>query len=426
MATVAIVGRKNVGKSSVFNRLVGRRLSIVHETPGVTRDRIYGEVIWQGRMFNLIDTGGFFPEEDNILAAKIMYQIELALKQADVIYFVVDGRTGPVPSEQEIADILRRLNKPVLLLVNKIDNKSLEPSINDFYRLGFDRIFPVSAEAGIGLGEVLDETIKLLPAIRIKKDTKMIKLAILGRPNAGKSTLLNAIIKEERAVVDEKPGTTRDLVNARFTFNNRKIELIDTYGLKKRSRIKEPIEFYSMMRVIHIIDEIDIGIVLFDATQGVVHEDCHIASLLLAKAKGIIIAPNKIDLLNKKIHKKIIESTIESFRFVDFAPVVLVSAKMNLGIEKLLQTVVDVYSELHKYADAGVLRELPSMLNPPSGGEIIKITQTGIKPPQFKVHATVNLKENYIQYLRNSFRNYFGFSGAPLLIKTEITKRGKR
>ncbi|MEO0127704.1 MAG: ribosome biogenesis GTPase Der [candidate division WOR-3 bacterium] len=425
MATVAIVGRKNVGKSSIFNRLVGRRLSIVHETPGVTRDRIYGEVFWRGRIFNLIDTGGFFPEEENILARKIMYQIELALKQADLIYFVVDGRAGLMPAEQEIAELLRRLNKPVYLLINKIDNKSLLPVINEFYKLGFNKVFAVSAEGGIGFGEVLDETIKLLPVIKIKKDTRLIKIAILGRPNAGKSTLLNTIIKEERAVVDEKPGTTRDLVNAQFIFKDKKIEIIDTYGLKKRSRIKEPIEFYSMMRVMHIIDDIDIGIVLFDVTQGVVHEDCHIASLLLSKAKGIIIAPNKIDLLNKQEYRKILHSTIESFRFVDFAPVVLISAKQNIGIDRLLQVIIDVYSELNKKASTKTLKDLPDSLKPPPNGRILKITQTDTNPPRFRVQTTVQLKENYIQYLRNTIRNYFGFSGVPIIIKTEQTRKNK-
>ncbi|MEO0122815.1 MAG: ribosome biogenesis GTPase Der [candidate division WOR-3 bacterium] len=425
MATVAIVGRKNVGKSSIFNRLVGRRLSIVHETPGVTRDRIYGEVFWRGRIFNLIDTGGFFPEEENILARKIMYQIELALKQADLIYFVVDGRAGLMPAEQEIAELLRRLNKPVYLLINKIDNKSLLPVINEFYKLGFNKVFAVSAEGGIGFGEVLDETIKLLPVIKIKKDTRLIKIAILGRPNAGKSTLLNTIIKEERAVVDEKPGTTRDLVNAQFIFKDKKIEIIDTYGLKKRSRIKEPIEFYSMMRVMHIIDDIDIGIVLFDVTQGVVHEDCHIASLLLSKAKGIIIAPNKIDLLNKQEYRKILHSTIGSFRFVDFAPVVLISAKQNIGIDRLLQVIIDVYSELNKKASTKTLKDLPDSLKPPPNGRILKITQTDTNPPRFRVQTTVQLKENYIQYLRNTIRNYFGFSGVPIIIKTEQTRKNK-
>ncbi len=426
MATVAIVGRKNVGKSSIFNRCVGKRLSIVDKTPGVTRDRVYGEVLWKGRIFNLIDTGGFFPDENNILASKIMHQIEIALKQADVIYFVVDARQGLTSSDQEIAEIVRRLGKPVLLLVNKVDNKKQEPLINDFYKLGFKKIFAVSAEAGIGFGEVLDQTLKYLPEMRVQTRTNVIKIAILGRPNAGKSTLLNSIIKEERAVVDEKPGTTRDLVNARFTLNDKLIEIIDTYGLKKRARIKEPIEFYSMMRVIHIIDEIDIGVVLFDVTQGVVHEDCHIVSLLLSKAKGIIIAPNKIDLTRQKDYNKIMVSTRQSFRFADFAPIVPISAKYNTGIPELLTRILDVYAELNKRADPNLLKRLPSMLKPLPSGELLKISQLKTNPPIFQVTATAPLKENYIQFLRNSLRNYFGFSGAPILIKTKIVKSGMR
>ncbi|MEO0184518.1 MAG: ribosome biogenesis GTPase Der [candidate division WOR-3 bacterium] len=426
MPTVAIVGRKNVGKSSIFNRLVGKRLSIVHKTPGVTRDRIYGEVTWRGRIFNLIDTGGFFPEEKNILAGKIMYQIELALKQADVIYFVVDSRTGLMASDQEIANTLRGLNKPVLLLVNKIDNKSQESMIFDFYRLGFEKIFAVSAEAGIGLGEVLDETMKHIPVVRLKKGSRIIRTAILGRPNAGKSTLLNTIIKEERAVVDEEPGTTRDLVNARFVYKDMEIEIIDTYGLKRRSRVKEPIEFYSMMRVIHIIDEIDIGIILFDASQGVVNEDFHIVSLLLSKAKGMVIAPNKVDLVNKKDYNRLVNSTRESFRFVDFVPIIPISAKSSTGVDKLLQGVIDVYAELNKVADRSIVKKLPSMLKPPPDGEILKISQIGTKPPLFQIQTNTPLKENYIQYLRSSLRDYFGYAGVPLLIKTMIMKSGVR
>ncbi|MGQ9664181.1 MAG: ribosome biogenesis GTPase Der [bacterium] len=426
MPTVVIVGRKNVGKSSIFNRCVGKRLSIVHKTPGVTRDRVYGEVIWRGRRFNLIDTGGFFPQEENILASKIMHQIEIALKQADVIYFVVDARAGLTSSDQDIAEIVRRLDKPVLLLVNKIDTKKHESLILDFHKLGFKKIFAVSAEAGIGFGEVLDQTVKYLPEIGIQSKTDIIKIAILGRPNSGKSTLLNTIINEERAVVHEKPGTTRDLVNAEFVYKGKQFEIIDTYGLRKRSRIKEPIEFYSMMRVMHIIDEIDIGIVLFDVTQGVVHEDCHIASLLLSKAKGIVIAPNKIDLIKQKDYNRVIASTRQSFRFIDFAPIVPISAKYNTGIPELLTCLLDVYAEYNKRADPDVLKKLPSMLKPLPAGELLKISQLKTKPPLFQVTATMTLKENYIQFLRNSLRNYFGYSGTPILIKTKILKSKTR
>ncbi len=422
MATVAIVGRKNVGKSSIFNRLVGKRLSIVHKTPGVTRDRVYGEVNWRAMTFNLVDTGGFFPEEDNILAGKIMYQIECALQQADLIYFVVDARSGLMASDQDIADILRRLNKPVFLLVNKVDNRSMASAVNEFFKLGFDNIFAVSAEAGIGFGDLLDKTIKNLPKAKHIAHKKIIRTAILGRPNAGKSTLLNTIINEERAVVDEKPGTTRDIVNARFQYKDKTIEIVDTYGLKKRSRIKEPIEFYSMMRVMHIIDEIDIGIVLFDASQGVVHEDCHIASLLLSKAKGIVIAPNKIDLVRKSDYHRVVQATSQSFRFADFAPIVPISAKYNNGVQNLIQSVLNVYDEMNKKADSETLKNIVKMLRQPPDGELLKITQLRTKPPLFQVVTTVNLKENYIKYLRNSLRNYFGFSGAPILIKTKKIK----
>lgn len=426
MPTVVIVGRKNVGKSSIFNRCVGKRLSIVHKTPGVTRDRVYGEVTWRGRRFNLIDTGGFFPQEDNILSSKIMHQIDIALKQADVIYFVVDARTGLTASDQDIAEIVRRLDKPVLLLVNKIDTKKHESLILDFHKLGFKKIFAISAESGIGFGEVLDQTVKYLPEIGIQSKTDIIKIAILGRPNSGKSTLLNTIINEERAVVHEKPGTTRDLVNAKFVYKNKQFEIIDTYGLRRHSRIKEPIEFYSMMRVMHIVDEIDVGIVLFDVTQGVVHEDCHIASILLSKAKGIVIGPNKVDLIKKKDYNKIVVSTRQSFRFADFAPIVPISAKYNTGIPELLTHILDVYAEYNKRVDTDVLKKLPSMLKPLPSGELLKISQLKTKPPLFQVTATMPLKENYIQFLRNSLRNYFGFSGTPILIKTKIVRAGMR
>ncbi len=422
MATVAIVGRKNVGKSSIFNRLVGKRLSIVHKTPGVTRDRIYGEVNWRAMIFNLVDTGGFFPEEDNILAGKIMYQIECALQQADLIYFVVDARSGLMASDQDIAGILRRLNKPVFLLVNKVDNRSMSSAVNEFFKLGFDNIFAVSAEAGIGFGDLLDQTIKNLPKTKHIAHKKIIRTAILGRPNAGKSTLLNTIINEERAVVDERPGTTRDIVNARVQYKDKTIEIVDTYGLKKRSRIKEPIEFYSMMRVMHIIDEIDIGIVLFDASQGVVHEDCHIASLLLSKAKGIVIAPNKIDLVRKSDYHRVVQATSQSFRFAEFAPIIPIAAKYSNGVQNLMQAVINVYAEMNKKADSDTLKNILKMFRQPPDGAILKITQLRTNPPLFQVITTVNLKDNYIKYLRNSLRNYFGFSGVPILIKTKKIK----
>lgn len=422
MATVAIVGRKNVGKSRVFNRLLGMRLSIVYKEPGVTRDRIYGEVNWCGRNFNIIDTGGFFPDEGISLAKKINCQIGLALNEADLIYFVVDAKSGLTPSDEEISKELRKINKPIFLLVNKIDNKKNEPRALEFYGLGFERNFLVSAEFGIGFGEVMDETIKMIPDLKKTKEHKVVKILILGRPNAGKSTLLNAIIKEERAIVDEKPGTTRDLINAKFIYNNKPIEIIDTGGIKRRSRIKEPIEFYSMMRAIRVIDYADVVILIFDVTQGVVKEDCHIASLILAKAKGFVIAANKIDLINKKDVRKIIPAAKQSFEFIDFVPIVLVSAKHSKGVEELLNTLLNVHMESAKLADKAVLDNLTRSLQPPPGGLVLKLAQIGQRPPSFRVTVTTSVRENYVKYIRNSIRNYFGFWGIPILIKTKVTR----
>ena len=319
MSSVAIIGRKNVGKSTIFNRLTGMRMSIVYKEPGVTRDRIFGEVLWCGQVFDIIDTGGFFPDEDNHLAREITKQIEIALKDADLIYFVVDGKGGLKPGDEEICEQLRRMDKDVFLLVNKIDNKKDEIKALEFSKFAFDNTYLVSAEAGIGFGEVLDETVKILPKLKGVKEDKILRMLILGRPNSGKSTLLNSIIKEERAIVDEKPGTTRDLVNAKFIHNGQMIEIIDTCGIRRRSRVKEPIEFYSMIRAIKVIENADVVILIFDTTQGAVDQDRRIASLILSKAKGIIIAPNKIDLIDKKYHQKIIPSVRKSLEFLEFA-----------------------------------------------------------------------------------------------------------
>ncbi|KPL12749.1 hypothetical protein AMJ74_06190, partial [candidate division WOR_3 bacterium SM1_77] len=262
MPSVVIIGRKNVGKSTIFNRLTGMKLSIVYKEPGVTRDRVYTEVQWCGQSFDLIDTGGFFPDEDFPLARSIQEQIEKALQEADLIYFVVDGRTGLKPADQEINEELRKISKRVFLLVNKIDDRRFEHHATEFYKLGYDDLFLVSAEAGKGFGDVLDATLKVVPVSRPTKDLALIRLLILGRPNSGKSTLLNAILKEERAIVDAQPGTTRDLINARLSYQGKKLEIIDTAGIRKRARIKNPIEFYSVLRAINMIDRTNITILI--------------------------------------------------------------------------------------------------------------------------------------------------------------------
>jgi GTP-binding protein len=427
MPAVVIVGRKNVGKSTIFNRLTGMKLSIVYKEPGVTRDRVYTEVEWCGRSFDLVDTGGFFPDEDFPLARSIQQQIETALREADLIYFVVDGRSGPKPADQEISEELRKTNKRIFLLVNKIDDKRVEQHASEFYRLGHDDVFLVSAEAGKGFGDVLDATLKVLPVSESAKETALIRLLILGRPNSGKSTLLNAILKEERAIVDAQPGTTRDVINARFSYKGKRIEVIDTAGIRKRARIKNPIEFYSVMRALNMIDRTDITILIFDTTTGTVFQDQRLASLVLSKAKGLVVTPNKIDLIERKNHHRILASTVSSMPFMEFVPIIPVSAKAHTNIEMLMQKVLEIYRESGKIVSKKVLQEMSKTLKPPPGGEIVKLKQIGQRPPVFHATLTVKAKESYIQYLRNAIRHYFGFTGIPILIKTNARmRRAKR
>jgi len=423
MSTAVIVGRKNVGKSTIFNRLTGMKLNIVYKEPGVTRDRIYGEVEWCGRAFNIIDTGGFFPYEEKGLESKINKQIEYGLEEADLVYFVVDGKSGLKHGDEEICQYLRKTGKRTFLIINKIDHKKDKLDALEFSKFGFDNVFYVSAEAGIGLDEVLDETIRIFPEATRMKQAKTIKLLILGRPNSGKSTLLNAITKQERAIVDEKPGTTRDLVNAKFTFGDTNMEIIDTCGLRRHSRITTPIEFYSIVRAIKVIESTDVVILLFDTTQGVVDQDRRIASLILSKAKGLVIAPNKIDLISKKNNRRIIPSTYKSFISLEFAPIIPISAKMNTGITQLLNCVLDVYRENSKRVDKNVLKNLTKNLQPPRGGILLNLKQIGAGPPIFRATLSTSIKDNYIKYIRRSIRQYFGFMGAPILIKTKVVKK---
>ncbi len=423
MSTVVIVGRKNVGKSTVFNRLTGMRLSVVYREPGVTRDRIYGAVEWRGRVFDFIDTGGFFPDEANQLANKITKQIDYGLAEADLIYFIVDGKEGLKPADEAICQHLRKTNKKIFLLVNKIDNRQSELKALEFSRLGFDNTFIVSAEAGIGFGDVLDKTLEMLPRMKRIKADKVIKVLILGRPNAGKSTLLNTMTDSERAIVDEEPGTTRDLVVAKFTFRDKKMEIIDTCGLRKPSRVRKSVEFYSMVRAMKVIELADVVILVFDSTQGVVEQDRRIASLVLSKAKGLVIAPNKIDLIDTKNSRRITPSTYRSFISLEFVPIVPISAVTKAGVTTLIDRVLDIYSENRKVVDKNVLRTLTRNLQAPPGGELLHLKQVGSKPPLFNATLTTPVKENYIKYVRHSIRHYFGFSGVPLLIKTRVVKK---
>lgn len=422
MSTIVIVGRKNVGKSTIFNRLIGMRSNIVYKDPGVTRDRIYGEVTWCGRIFNIIDTGGFFADSQEELAVKINQQIEYGLAEADLIYFVVDAKTGLRPGDEDLCQAIRKSNKPVFLLINKIDCNRTEDRILEFSRFGFKHSFRVSGEAGIGFGNVLDNTIKILPLVPEKRIRKAIKVLILGRPNAGKSTLLNAVTKQERAIVDEQPGTTRDIVRATFSHHKKNIEMIDTCGLRRRTRIKKSVEFYSTVRAMNIIEETDIALLVFDTTKGVVEQDRRIASMVLAKAKNLILVPNKTDLIKTKLRSRITPSTCQSFRPLEFVPIVPISAKSRNGLEQLMTCILDVNAEAHKQVDRLILNDLVKRLQMPTNGFLISLKQVKTGPPLFRATLSVRIKEHYIRYLRKSIRQYFGFRGVPILIKTRVVR----
>jgi len=426
MSTVVIVGRKNVGKSTIFNRLIGTKLSVVYKEPGITRDRIYGEAEWCGRVFDVIDTGGFFPNEKHALAQKINEQIKFGLQEADLIYFVVDGKRGLEPADHEVCQYLRKFDKTIFLVINKIDNKKDHIKALEFSNFGFHNVFNVSAEAGIGFGDLLDETIKILPKLGRVKIDEITKILILGRPNAGKSTLLNAMTKSERAIVDEEPGTTRDPVKTSFAFKGKNIEIIDTCGIRKPSRLKKAVEFYAMIRATKSIEYANVAVLIFDSTQGVVEQDRRIASLILSKAKGMVIAPNKIDLIAKRNRPKIISSTQKSFKFLEFVPIVPISAKLSTGIDLLLNRVLEIDSENRKLADKKVLSSISKKLHPPPGGHLLNLKQIGTKPPVFRATLNKSVRESYTKYIRNTIRHYFGYVGVPILIKTKIIRKSKK
>lgn len=411
-----------MGKSTIFNRLIGMRLNIVYKEPGVTRDRIYGEVEWCSRVFDIIDTGGFFPGENKGLVVKINRQIEYGLAEANLVYFVVDAKDGLKPGDQDICQSIRKSNKKVFLLINKIDRKHTESEVLEFSKLGFKDSFLVSGEAGIGFGDVLDKTIETLPRITKKRIRKSIKVLILGRPNAGKSTLLNTVTKQERAIVDEKPGTTRDVVRATFKYQDQNIEIIDTCGLRRKTQIKTSVEFYSMVRAISAIENADIAVLLFDANEGVVDQDRRIASIVLSKAKSLVLAPNKIDLIKTTNRNRIVPSTQESFKSLDFIPIVPISAKEDIGLEQLLTCIVNVNAESRKFADKIVVRSLAERLQDPTHGFLVSLKQVSTSPPLFRATLSTKVKEHYIRYLRKSIRQYFGFKGVPILIKTRKVK----
>ncbi|MEX0906286.1 MAG: ribosome biogenesis GTPase Der [Balneolaceae bacterium] len=426
--TVSIVGRPNVGKSTLFNRLIGRRKAIVHDEYGVTRDRHYGESYWNGRDFSLIDTGGYLPDDPNVITAGVREQVHLAIEEADVILFVVDTKTGINTLDESVAEVLRRQEKPVLLVVNKSDNEQKAMEAVEFYALGFDELFPVSAISGSGTGDLLDKVVELLPdEVKEEKENNFPKIAFVGRPNVGKSSLMNSLLKNDRCIVTNIPGTTRDAINSRLEYEGDTYILVDTAGLRKKAKVKENIEFYSTVRTDRSIKEADVVVLLLDAMQGFDEQDKRILREAEKFNKGIVIALNKWDLVPDKdtnLLKEFHEYIYGKVMTLNYVPIISISALTGQRIEKVLDTAKKVIEERRKQISTPkindfihrILKERPL---PVKRGRQLKIqyaVQVKSNPPVFKffMNNPQELPPNYRRFIENKLRESFGFHGVPI------------
>lgn len=425
---VALVGRPNVGKSTLFNRIIGQRSAIVHDMPGVTRDRNYAEGEWAGRRFSLVDTGGYVPASEDIFEKAIREQAQIAIEEADVVLFVVDGHDGMLPGDKELANILRKSDKRVLLVVNKIDGDTHEAKRAEFFALGLGEPYSVSALVGRKIGDLLDVVTEGFVVTTDEKPDPRLKIAIIGKPNVGKSSFVNAVLQEERHIVTNIPGTTRDPIDAILKYYGEEILLVDTAGLRRKSKIKESVEFYSTIRTLKSVERCDVAVVLIDATQGLDHQDLRIIQNTIESGKPVIIAVNKWDVIEKDdATARAFEKALkEKLRIYDFIPIIFISALTKQRIYKVI--------ELAKQIDVEQNRKIPtSQLNdllgsdirafPPrsrSGKEIkIKyITQVKTKPPVFAFFCNdpKMIDDNYRRYLQNKIREHFTFTGVPVLL----------
>lgn len=424
---VAIVGRPNVGKSTLFNKLVGETASIVKDTPGVTRDRLYRDMDWLGQEFILVDTGGLEPHTKDYIMSKVKQQAMVAIAEADVIMFIVDGKSGLTALDEEVAYLLRKANKPVILIVNKIDNPNRQlDDIYEFYGLGFDETIPVSAEHKQNLGDMLEIVVKELENVELPEEEEGLKIAVVGRPNVGKSSLVNKILGQERTIVSDIAGTTRDAIDTGVEYNDKKYVFIDTAGIRRKSKVNEDLEYYSVLRAIKAIKRADICFVMIDAIEGITEQDQRIVGLAHEEHKPIIIVINKWDLVEKDTYtmKKREEELRTYLMFLSYAPMIFVSALNGTRILKLIDISDKIYEEYNKRISTGLLNQVlkeATVLNPPPTrkGRTVKInyvTQVSTAPPKFIVFA--NSPEivhfSYVRYIENKFREAFGFEGSPL------------
>lgn len=426
---VAIVGRPNVGKSTLFNRLIGRKLAIVEDTPGVTRDRIYGDAEWLTHSFTLIDTGGIEPSSEDQIAVQMRRQAELAIETCDVILFLVDGRDGMTSADEEVAAMLRKSNKPVVLGVNKLDAPKYNDAVYEFYSLGLGEPIVLSAGQGIGIGDLLDAICSHFDSVEIEPDESVINIAVCGRPNVGKSSLVNALLGENRVIVSDVPGTTRDAIDTPFTRDGRNYLLVDTAGIRRKRAIEDAsIERYSVIRSLAAVRKADVVLFVCDATEGLSEQDVKIAGYVHEEGKPSIILVNKWDLVEKDTY------TVETFKkdmgvslnFMPYVSYLFISAKTGQRVSKILSMVNEVYEQSIRRVPTGtlndVVNEAVSMKEPPSqNGRRLKLyyaTQVAVQPPTFVifVNDTDLMHFSYERYLENYFRKAFGFAGTPIRI----------
>ena len=425
--TIAIVGRPNVGKSTVFNRMLEQRLSIVEDTPGVTRDRIYGDCSWLNKTFRLIDTGGI-QIADQPFAKEINMQVEIAIEEADVIIFLTSGKEGLTNDDQYIARLLRKSNKPVVLGVNKIDGQEKIDNIYEFYSLGLGDPIPVSGSHGIGIGDLLDECTKQMPDKQKDSYEGMIKFAIIGRPNVGKSSLTNAFLKQDRVIVSNIEGTTRDAIDTVFVANDKTYVVIDTAGIRKRGKVYENIEKYSVLRAKGAIERADVVLIVIDGEKGIIEQDKHVAGLAHEAKKGVIIVYNKWDLVEKddKTMDKITKEIREQFAYLDYAPVAFTSAKDGKRVNTLLPLIDEVYNNVNLRIKTNVLNEVimdAQLANPAKthNGKRLKIYYASqVETAPCVIALFVNDPElmhfSYQRYIENKVREAFGFEGVSITI----------
>ena len=438
---VAVVGRPNVGKSTLFNAIVNKRISIVEDIPGVTRDRIYFDAQWLNKEFTMIDTGGieFVNADSHVIPKMMRLQAQLAIEEADVILFVVDGKAGVVPADEEVAGILRASGKPVVLAVNKIDSINQEPNIYEFYNLGIGDPIGISAKNLMNLGDLLDDVVKNFPDAGSSEDEEdTIHVALIGRPNVGKSSLTNALLGQERVIVSDVAGTTRDSIDTHWKHDGQKFVLIDTAGMRRKAKIDAPVERYSIVRSLRSVDRADVVILVLDAVDGVTEQDKKIAGYAHEAGKGVIIVVNKWDLIEKddKTTNKFTEDIYDELGFLQYAPILFASALTKQRIHRLADMIKFVSEQQHMRISTSVLNQLLSdaqSVNPvPSrSGRVPKIyymTQASVKPPTFIlfVNEPELIHFSYVRFLENRLRESFGFEGTPIQISVNIREKKKR